>query len=183
MINLLPPEQKEEILFRKRLNLILILGILCLSFLISLILVLFFAKNYFLWNLETQKIFIKEREREISLNKDLEETIKESNLSFSKLNSFYKTNINLTQVLERISEILPSNTYLTSFKFSPIRGEEKAFQISLTGVCPNREILLLFKKKLEEEKSFSNVYFPPENWVQSTNVQFKVFFKLNGIKK
>ena len=89
MINLLPPEQKEELLLREQKNLILILGILFLSFLISLSLILLSIKISLSGDLEIQKITLEERGKEVSFNRELEEKIKNSNRVFSDLNSFF----------------------------------------------------------------------------------------------
>jgi len=171
MINLLPPEQKKELLEETSLKLTLILGILFLSFLLSLFLILFSVKISIFRDLEVQKAFLEEREKIISLNQNFEKEIKESNLSLSNLDSFYRGKINLIQILEKISGILPPGTYLTNLNFN-------LFQISLSGFSPTREILLSFKENLESEKEFSEVYFPPENWVKPSDINFSVTFKI-----
>ena len=177
MINLLPPEQKEELLLREQKNLILILGILFLSFLISLSLILLSIKISLSGDLEIQKMTLKDREKEISSNRELEEKIKNSNQVLSNLDSFYQSQFNLTQILEKISRLLPSGTYLTNLNLNPLQ-KEKGIQISLSGFCQNREILLSFKENLEKEGSFSEIYFPPENWIKPNDINFIVTFKL-----
>lgn len=174
MINLLPPQQKEELLEEEKFKLVLILGIVFIAFLLSLFLILFSVRISISRELEIEKVFFKEKEREISLNKDLEEIIKDSNLNLSQLNSFYQSQLNLTEILEKISQILPQGIYLTSFNFN----QE---QISLLGFSPSREVLLLLEKNLEKEESFGDVFFPPENWLKLTDINFIVTFKL--IKK
>ena len=177
MINLLPPEQKEELLLREQKNLILILGILFLSFLISLSLILLSIKISLSGDLEIQKMTLKDKEKEISFNQELEEKIKNSNWVLSNLDSFYQSQFNLTQILEKISGLLPSGTYLTNLNLNPLQTE-KGIQVSLSGFCPNREILLSFKENLEREGSFSEIYFPPENWLKPKDINFIVTFKL-----
>jgi Tfp pilus assembly protein PilN len=177
MINLLPPAEKEELLLREQQNLVLILGILFLSFLISLSLILLSIKISLSGDLEIQKMILKEMEKEISLNQELEEKIKNSNQALSNLNSFYQSQSNLTQILEKISGLLPSGTYLTNLNINPLQ-KEKGMQISLSGFCPNREILLSFKENLEKEGSFSEIYFSPENWVKPNDINFNVTFKI-----
>lgn len=180
MINLSSPQQKQRLLEEERLRLILILGVLFLSFLVSLSLVLILVKNYTSWNLETQEILLQEKEKIISLNQDLEKEIEESNIFLSNLNSFYQGRTNLTQVLEKIYETLPSETHVTNFGLglSQKKGEKKA-QISLVGFSPDRETLLAFKKNLENEKRFSEIYFSPQSWIKPTDIIFNVTFKLN----
>jgi len=177
MINLLPPEQKRELLLREKQNLILILGILFLSFLLSLSLILLAIKISFSGNLEIQKVTLEEREKEVSSYRELGEKIENSNQALSNLNSFYQSQLNLTQILEKISGLLPSGTYLTNLNFNPFE-KEKEIQVSLSGFCQNRETLLSFKENLENEGSFSEIYFSPENWIKPTDINFSVTFKI-----
>ena len=177
MINLLPSAEKKELLLRERQSLILILGILFLSFLISLSLILLSIKISLSGDLEIQKMTLKDKEKEISFNQELEEKIKNSNRVLSNLDSFYQSQFNLTQILEKISGLLPSGTYLTNLNLNPLQTE-KGIQVSLSGFCPNREILLSFKENLEREGSFSEIYFPPENWLKPIDINFNVTFKI-----
>ena len=179
MINLLPSEQKEEIFSRERLSLVLVLGILFFSFLISLSLILFSIKISLLGDLGVQKTFLETRERELSFNQKIKEVIENSNLTFSNLDSFYQKRLDLTQVLEKISKLLPSGTYLINFNFNlPTKKEEFLAQISLSGFSESREVLLSFKENLEKEAEFAEVYFPPENWTKPSDINFTVTFKL-----
>ncbi len=181
MINLLPPAQKERLKTQGLLRIVLILGILFLSFLFVLFLVLLLVKSYIITDSETQKIILEERKKIISLNQKVEEEIEEANILLSNLNSFYKNNVDLTQLLEEIYNSLPSGTYLTEFSFSIAkrsRGEEQ-LRVSLSGYCPDRETLLKFKENLEKEKTISEVYFSPVSWVKPIEIDFTVNFVFN----
>jgi Tfp pilus assembly protein PilN len=173
MINLLPPQYKEEFKQEESWKLILILEILVLIFLICLTLILFSVKIFISGQLEAQKILLLQEEKkfEESQIQNLEEKITISNQVLSKLDSFYQSQTNLTEILEKISEALPIKTYLTTLNFN-------LAQISLSGFSPTREILLEFKKNLEQEELFEEIYFPPSNWVKSTDVDFSVNFKI-----
>jgi len=188
MINLLPPQQKEELLEEKKYNLVLILGILFLIFLISLILILFSIKIFISGEVEAQKILFLEEEKKFkeSQIQNLEEKINASNQTLSKLNLFYQNQLNLTEILEKISETLPSGTYLTNLNFSllttPAEGETQKYlaQISLTGFSPTREILLEFKENLEKEEPFGGIYFLPSNWVKPIDIDFIVTLRITN---
>ena len=175
MINLLPLEQKEELREEEKLKLILILGIVILAFLISLILILFSIKTTILGQVQIQKIFLEQREKEFKSAQfqELEKRIGDYNLTFSNLDSFYKKNLNLTEILEKTLKTIPAGTYLTNFNFNPT-----ILQVSLSGFCPDREILLKFKKNLEKEEKFEKVYFPPANWVNPTDINFSVILNI-----
>ena len=183
MINLLPAQYKEELKQEEGWKLVLILEILVLIFLICLTLILFSVKIFISGQLEAQKIllFQEEKKFEESQIKNMEEKITISNQTLLELNSFYQSQTNLTEILEKISEILPINVYLTTLNFNPLtatENEKHAAQISLSGFSPTREILLEFKKNLEKEQTFEEIYFPPSNWVKPTDIDFSVNFKI-----
>jgi len=175
MINLLPQKEREELLQEEKFKLILILGIVFVAFFLSLALILFSIRISISKDVEIQKMILAEKEKVASLNQDLETEIKYSNSTLSKLDSFYGNQISLIEILEKISTTLPSGTYLTNFNFTLTQKEEKGVaRISLSGFCPNRETLLSFKSNLENEKNFSDIYFPPENWVKPKDITFTV---------
>jgi len=173
MINLLPPQYKAELKEEENWKLTLILSILFLIFLICSALILFSIKISISGQAEAQKILLLQEEKkfEESQIQNLEEKITISNQALLKLNSFYQSQTNLTEILEKISETLPISVYLTTLNFNPA-------QISLSGFSPTREILLEFKKNLEQEELFEEIYFPPSNWVKPTDIDFSVNFKI-----
>lgn len=173
MINLLPPQYKAELKEEENWKLTLILSILFLIFLVCSALILFSIKISISGQAEAQKILLLQEEKkfEESQIQNLEEKITISNQTLLKLNSFYQSQTNSTEILEKISETLPIRTYLTTLNFNPA-------QISLSGFSPTREILLEFKKNLEQEELFEEIYFPPSNWVKPTNIDFSVNFKI-----
>ncbi len=177
MINLLPPQQKKELFNLFRLRLILILGILSASFFLSFSLVLLTIKIYISGNLKGQRIVFEETEREFSSNKNFENEIEKYNLLLSNLDNFYRNEISNTQILEKIANILPPETYLTDLNFNPAK-EKNEVQIALSGLCKNRDVLILLKKNLEGEKDFSEIYFPPGNWIKPQDINFNVTFKV-----
>jgi len=173
MINLLPPQYKAELKEEENWKLTLILSILFLIFLACSTLILFSIKISISGQAEAQKILLLQEEKKFkeSQIQNLEEKITISNQALLKLNSFYQSQTNLTEILEKISETLPTNVYLTTLNFNPA-------QISLSGFSPTREILLEFKKNLEQEELFEEIYFPPSNWVKPTDIDFSVNFKI-----
>ena len=175
MINLLPPQYKEELKQEENYRLILILGILILIFLISLILILFSTEIYIQGQVKSAKILVDLEEEHFQTSEIqlLREKIILANQNLTKLNSFYQTQISSTEILEKISETFPSGIYLTSLSF-----QKSTSQISLFGFSPTRETLFKFKENLEERKEFTEIYFPPSNWVKPTNINFQVTFEV-----
>ncbi len=178
MINLLPPQQKEELQQEENWKLVLILGVVILAFLISFVFILFSIKIFLSSQLEVQKIFLNQQKSQDPQLQKLEEEIINSNKIFSALNSFYQKEINLPEILEKIEKTLPATTTLTSFNFDHFSKEGYVAQISLSGYSPTREVLLEFKKNLENQKSFKEIYFQPEDWVTPTDINFSVNFKI-----
>jgi len=173
MINLLPPQYKAELKEEENWKLTLILNLLFLIFLVCLALILFSIKISIAGQLEAQKILLLQEEKnfEESQIQSLEEKITASNQAISKLNSFYQRQISLAEILEKIFETLPSSIYLTTLDFN-------LDQFSLFGYSHTREILLEFKKNLEKEELFEEIYFPPSNWVKPADIDFSVNFKI-----
>ena len=173
MINLLPPQYKAELKEEENWKLTLILSILFLIFLVCSALILFSIKASISGQVEAQKILLLQEEKkfEESQIQNLEEKITVSNQALLKLNSFYQSQTTSTEILEKISETLPTGVYLTILNFNPA-------QISLFGFSPNREILLEFKQNLEKEQTFGEIYFPPSSWVKPTDIDFSVNFKI-----
>ena len=179
MINLLPPSYKEEITKEENQRLVLILGTLFLIFLISLILILFSVKIYIQGQVELLESLVSLEEKKIQTagTQDLREKITLTNQEISKLESFYKNQINLTEILEKIFQTMPAKIYLTGFSW-----QKKTYQVALSGFSPSREILFDFKNNLEGKKEFSEIYFPSANWIKPTDIDFQVSFKIEPAK-
>jgi Tfp pilus assembly protein PilN len=177
MINLLPPQYKQELKKEENLKLVLILGIIFLIFLISLTLILLAIKIYIGEQVESLKFLIeKEREKsETRQNLELREKIEKTSQTISKLESFYEEKIYFSAILENIFQTIPEGVYLTSLT---IVEKENIAQISLSGFAPTREILFELKNNLESKKQFSEINFPPQNWLKPTNIDFTATFKI-----
>lgn len=176
-MNLLPPPEKQNLKLEENLRLIAILGILSLFFLISLILVLFSLKIYLWGEVESQKIFLSQIEKESGIAgiQELEKKIDLLNKNLSKLDSFYKEKLSLTEILERISQTLPPGIYLNSLSLNPPQKTYK-FQVSLSGFSPTRELLVDFKKNLEKEEDFKEINFSPSSWMEPEDIDFNLNF-------
>jgi len=175
MINLLPPQQKEELLEEERLKLVLTWGIIILAFLVSLSLILILIKIFLSADLEIQKTYFEQRKKKLEspVIQEVEAKIKNYNLALSKLESFYQGQLDLTSILEKISQTLPEGIYLTTLSFNP-----QTSQISLSGFSPSREKLLQFKENLEKTEGLKEIYFPASNWIPATDIDFLVNFKI-----
>ncbi len=180
MINLLPQQQKEELRKEESFKLVLILGITVLAFLVCLSLILFSIKILIETQLDVQKVFLSQKEAKTSQTKDLEKRIKDLNLTLSQLDYFYQHKPDWLEILETIPQTLPLGTYLTAINLRQPSSEKEEHlgEIFLAGYCPSRELLTDFKKNLEAEGRFQEVFFPSSNWVEPTDINFTVNFKI-----
>lgn len=48
----------------------------------------------------------------------------------------------------------------------------KGKKISITGTAPSREVLLLFRRSLEDSSNFKSIDLPISNFVKGSNIQF-----------
>jgi len=189
MINLLPTEAKKEILLERKKRVVLSNWILVLLFFILLLSAMFLIKFY----LQIQTTYLKaqltsnKQVLEKNINKEILNKINSFNLSFEKLSAFYGEKIYISEVLEKISQVLPNTIYLTNFSVSPnlvIENENDelnklvGFNVYVAGFSPTREEVLQLKANIEKEESFKEVFFPLKNWVKSTDVDFSLSFKI-----
>lgn len=180
MINLLPSKEKINLREEENWKLTMIIGILILIFLISFSLILFSIKFFIEGEVEVQKILFNQREKEFQnpQMQSLQANLISFNQTLFQLESFYQNQLKLTENLEKISKTLPLGIYLTNLSIKPQLKNEGGWQLgcNLSGYSPTREVLLEFKKNLEEEERFQEVYFPPANWVQAKDINFTVSF-------
>ena len=175
MINLLPQKAKREIVLEERFKIIFILSITFFAFLTSLFLVLFSVYTSVSTELKIQKINFDDLEKKIknSQIEEMEKNIEKHNLIIKNLASFYKEDIDLVSILEKISKTLPSGIYLDSLNFN-----RSSLEFSLTGFSPDRDTLVHFKENLEKESDLGKVFFPSSNWSIPKDIEFNVNLKI-----
>ena len=123
-----------------------------------------------------------EKEFKASDTQKLESEIGAVNQRLLDIESFYQNQFRATELIEKIAKILPPGVYLTQFSLSSKYGDKEKkqeIQLSLSGFSPTREILYNFKKNIEKEKDFQNIYFPSSNWIKPTDVDFSLIINLN----
>lgn len=191
MINLLPPNEKRILVQEQNKRVVIVLGILILVFLVCLSLSLFFTEIYISRLAKSQKTTFEqevEQFKEFGVE-DFQKRISLFNKNLSDLNSFYQKKTYLSDVLTKLSSIIPSGVYLTDFSFSkkekPVKNKEKdkdeviiEKQISIYGFSVSRENLFEFKEKIEKQEMFKDIYFPPSNWIESENINFYLTLKI-----
>lgn len=180
-INLLSPQTKMELKLEEKWKLAMLLGLLFLLFLVCLSLILISINIYISGEVASEKILLEQREKEFKTpqTQTLQKNLITFNQTLSQLDAFYQSQFDISDVLEKVSELLPSGTYLTNLSCIPQVPTKDGWETacSISGFCPSREALLDFKAMLEKEDSFGEVSFPPASWVKPTNINFSVTFK------
>lgn len=174
MINILPAKEKEILQMEEKKKTILILEILSFIFLLCLVLILASMEIYVSGQAEAARIIFEQEQKEFEVSeiKDFSEKIKLANETFANLDSFYKNQVKLTEILEETSKILPEGIQLSNFSY-----QKNTLEVNLFGFSQNREILIKFKEKLEQGEKFEEVYFPSSCWIKPADIDFNSKFK------
>jgi|SRR3989344_5102321 len=174
MINLLPPQEKQELVSKRNIKLAMVLGNMSVIFLVAFTLVLLSVKFYILAASWSQKAIVESTEKtyqtsDFLLNKNL---IGQYNASLLKVDAFLRQESSLSESLTRLLDIQrPSGIYFTSIRFDR-NSETRRAKATVAGISNTRENLLLFKENLEKSEYVTKVYFPPNNWIQPSEVNF-----------
>lgn len=189
MINLLPPNEKAELLAQRNKRLIIVLGNIILVFLICFILILFSLKFHILSEIRHQKYDLDNAEKnyQMPLTISTKDAIKQYNASLIKLEDFYKKETYISQVLKDVLDIPRSSglyfSEVTILKDDKNKTNQSSgnIKIFLSGTSATRDNLLVFKNNIEESKKIKNLYFPPESWVKDKNIHFNITFETLGV--
>ena len=186
MLNLLPPWYKEELKDEKNFRLTLILGILVLLFFVSLALLLLSIRIYMVGQIQAQKILVESQLEDYG-DEDPVKRIRELNRSIAETSSFYQEQIVFADVIDRVTGVLPEEIYLTSFHYTPVKstgeeGEKIVAGISLNGVTPTTDDLLVLKENIENDNTFSRLAIPPETWKDpgAIDIEFSMSFEIDS---
>jgi Tfp pilus assembly protein PilN len=177
MLNLLPPQYKEELKREENFRLALILGALMFVFFICLSLLLLSIRIYVSGVINEQKILVEtqteayERERIPGTN------ISDLNRSVSQVSALYNETTQVSLLLGEITQALPSGVYVNSLQYT--RGEPIG-KIALSGFAPTTEDLLALQANLEENERFSNFFFPVANWIDPVDINFSFSFEIGA---
>lgn len=179
MINLLPPKEKEELLFQKKRNLVIVLGSMTVISLVCLSLVLLSLKFYVLQQVIYKKAILQSTQKEYQTADflALKNYIQKYNTTLNIVDNFYKKEIYFSDALKTIVGIeRPSGIYFTSVAIEKSKTDNNV-KITIYGTSNTRDELVLFKHNIESNNNITNAYFPPDSWIKPTNVNFYVTFE------
>ena len=173
MINLLPPEEKQELHLQQVKKLIVTLGTAIMVIVICLILVLFSVNYYVLGRAISQKAILDQAASQYETAEFLKykDILQNYNKTIARLNSFYAGETEISPVLENILGIeRPKGVYFSNISLS--KKADNKLQANISGTSDTRDNLLVFQKNIEEKKSIGNFSFSPESWINSTDINF-----------
>ncbi len=137
--------------------------------LFCLIIILSFLKIYLLIQVDFQKSILEliKKQAETPEVQVIKEKIKDSNKKLARINDFYEQKSNLEETLEKLTQTIPEGIYLTDLSYS-----KTSSQIILAGFSPSQDLLVQFKKNLEQKEEFQEIYFPLSSWIKPVNIDF-----------
>jgi len=181
MINLLPPEEKQNLSEIRQRKIVLILGLVVLVFFVSLGLILASMVVSVSSQVAAQKILLNQKEEEFRAadTQNLEKTITQINQSLLQLDHFYRQRPSLVDFLEKISNLLPEGIYLTSISVNPLKSknENNLFQVYLSGHALSVEEVIKLNENLKKDGTISQIYFPGQTWLEKENFSFSASFQ------
>lgn len=179
-LNLLPPSEKKKIKLSKLARLIISfeLRVCFLIIVFSLLMVSVFLFLYILTGAQANLVEQTKSNQKVQELFEMEEKIKNANISINQIRQKQDEMIVWTPVLEHLSEITPNGIYLKTFSFVEANGE-----ISLSGHADKREDLLKYKGLLKESDYFESVESPLSNIIKKEDISFSFTIIPTGVNK
>ncbi len=173
MINLIPIKEKKELIkFFYLRFLIVLLYMFGFSIIILFIIIL---PSYFISMVQlsdaTMKLETQKKEPIPEVDQNTLDLIKDVN---NKLSLVEKAENNKFEISQKVIKeiILNKMPDIKINEFSFQNDQIKGKTISINGIAPSRERLLLFRQALEEDKAFLSVDLPISNFIKGSNIQY-----------
>ena len=173
MINLISTEEKKktnrDFYFRLAMVVCIMLGLSILAAAIALL------PSYFLVsvkeNAANQKLDLLLKEPVPAIDQKTTQTIADLNSRLISIENAEQNKFPVSQkvINEIILKKMP-DIKITQFSYS--NSADKGKFITVRGIAPNRERLLLFRVALEDDSAFSKVDLPISNFVKGSNIEF-----------
>ncbi|MBT4277661.1 hypothetical protein HOD96_02865 [Candidatus Falkowbacteria bacterium] len=177
-LDLFPKKEKKRLNFKRYYFLIQRISILFSAVAVLTSIVLFASKyiiKYDLDNITEQSATI------VKSYKDLNQDIKNSNIQLKRLHNIQKENIEFSQILLKITDLIPKEITINSLSLN-IEGDnvkKKILSFSLKGVAETRDDLIVFKDSLNSNDFIETVEFPITNLLKQESVEFEILTNLH----
>ncbi|MBI1866251.1 MAG: hypothetical protein HY005_00480 [Candidatus Staskawiczbacteria bacterium] len=179
MINLLPPKEKEKLSLERNKKLTIILGYIIIIPLVYLALVLFSLKFYILGQMSYQKSVLGSVEAKYETSDFLSygSIVKKYNEGLIKADTFYKKEVYFSNVIKTILDIQrPDGLFFNDVSIN-VDEKDNKIKVNISGQSDTRDNLLIFKDNIESNNKIKDVYFPPNSWIKSADINFYVTFE------
>lgn len=187
MINLLPDSEKMVLKTEETKNKILAVFVFVLSALLLFILILFSLEICLSRKEKIAEQVFQSQQASLATPQfnEFKKTIQETNENLLRIDGFYNRQIALGAIFEKLSNLVPKTVYFTNLsvakKIEKVKEngkeKEKIFaQINVSGFAETRQDLFFFKKDLDTQKDFKEIYFSPSSWIASLNPAFSFSF-------
>jgi hypothetical protein len=173
MINLIPNEEKKKMSKDFYLRLVTVFFVmLSISLLIASIVIL---PTYFIFSAEENsfntKLELQNNESIPLLDQNTLVVIKDLGNKLNLIENTQKNEFVFSQKV--INEIILKK--ISSIKITEIsyqNNSQTGRKINISGKAPSREVLLSFRRALENDVAFSKVDLPISNFVKGSNIEF-----------
>ena len=186
MINLLPERVKKELREERKFRVLLVLLFVFTTAFICFALMLGILRVYMAVQVLSQESKITLLESRFSQDNPALAEIQAFNEKLSQVLRFMKSSRSVSPIMEALGSLLPPGAYFTSFDYDPpgvqIEGgvaQPANARIQVAGFAENRETLFTFRENLQEHPLFSELSFPPSNWVQPKDIRFSLQTSIN----
>lgn len=188
MINLLPERYKKGLREERKFRILLVLLFVFTVALVCFALMLGVIRAYTVGSLLLQESKIALLQERFSQDNPVLTEIQAFNKTISQVSRFFKSSHPVSPILEALESIFSPGMYLISFDYDPptaqINGGEAQpvnARISVTGFAKFRDTLFVFRENLRKHPLFSELSFPPSNWVQQEDIRFSLQTGINPL--
>ncbi|OGZ84261.1 MAG: hypothetical protein A2599_00685 [Candidatus Staskawiczbacteria bacterium RIFOXYD1_FULL_39_28] len=174
MINLLPPEKKEELFLEQIKKIVLVLGGTAVASLVCFALILLAIKFFILKEIISQKsIYSGIMPPGLSAVKGIAQKY---NAMLPGIKIFYSQNGDFSNVLSNISGFKASPG-ISFLEISLAKGDGKNIKAVILGKSNKRDDMIAFKDIIENDPKIKNSQFSPDSWIKETNANFSLTFE------
>lgn len=185
MINLLPAPARERLRQEQRLRLVIILGTVVFISLVAFSLFLALIRVALDVQRSNLAIEISLFQQESTKEDSTLGEIKRWNENLNRVEQFKKERREVSAVLSQLTQSLAPELSLLSLSYTPqkktVKKEETIVvpaAVAVSGKAPTRELLFQFRETLLANPFFTELNFPPSNWVNPVTITFSFQAKL-----
>jgi hypothetical protein len=170
-LNLIPPKRKEEIQENHRIKVIIKAEIILTFVLVVFFMTLWSFKyildmNFRSFQMAQEKDGRKEQHEKI---KNYNEKFSRINLQVSEILNIERNQIYWSKIFLKLNGIISPGIEIKSLSTID-------YFITLSGIAKDRDELLSFKGKIEDEECFFNTDLPLSDLVSKNNIEFEINF-------